>query len=335
MDLAGSGAPSEGRAAGVARHRALGRAAGFVLSAGFFVAAVLIVGRNWSAARGASLSHPGLVGAAVALNVLANALLCRAWRDIVAAAGPRLPYRLAARIWSRSQLTRFVVSAAPMGARAVLARPYGVTGAAASLSTLVEILWASSIGPLVVLATLPWWLPRAAGMGWVAWFALIPVLVLVVTLARPDALPRVAARALDLPVLERLARGRFAALRQDFRVSRGEVLRITGLLSVNAGLRLAAYLLVLAGLGVPVPTVALEAVGAFELGQLVGRLAIFAPGGIGPREGAIALVLAPLVGARVALLVPVIARAVEIGAELVFLGLAELAASREPAPRAL
>lgn len=96
---------------------------------------------------------------------------------------------------------------------------------------------------------------------------------------------------------------------------------VTGRYLAVVGLRVAATLVVFAALGGDVAGEAVRVAGAWGVGQLAGQLAVVAPGGLGAREGAAALVLAPALGGELALLLVALVRLGEICAELVGLAL--------------
>lgn len=271
----------------------------------------------------------GPLGLAVAANLVANDVLVRAWRAVLRAAGIALGQRAAAWIWALSQVARYALSAAQVGGRAVVGRPYGVTPAAGALTALVEIGWQTSITALLALATVPWWLATSASLRWLAWAAVAPAAVLVAGVAAPSALLRVLA---GLAEAVPFARARFAragdALRRvDLRPA--AALALTGRYALNSALRLVGVAALVGAVGGR-PGDLPRVVGAYALGQLAGRLVVFAPGGLGPREGVTALVLAPAVGGGPAVVVVAAVRLCEVVAEAVTLAAAR--AFRPPAP---
>lgn len=267
---------------------------------------------------------------AVSLNIVGNAVLTYAWREIVAVVGPRVPYRSAMWIWSSSQLARFAVSTAQAGARAVMASRYGVTAVAATATAVVELAWFSAFDGILLFVTLPWWLQVAEGWHWVAAVGAAPAIVVIVGIVRPDLLLRLAAWGLRLPGIRRVAGGNLAGSVEQVHVTPGISARITGYYLVNFLLRASAFAAVVAGTTGHILDILLFVVGASVFGQFIGRIAFFSPGGIGPREGATAFVLAPVIGAGPALIVVAAIRLAEVVAELIFLGVAR--AVREPSP---
>lgn len=287
---------------------------------------ILAIQARWSDVEEAGgLPGAAPVAAAVGLNVVGNLVLAYTWREIVAVVGPRIAFRSAMWVWSVSQLARFTLSTAQAGARAVMARRYGITTAVAGSTAVVELAWFSAVDAVLVFATLPLWLQVAQGWGWVAAVGALPAAVLVVGMVRPDLLLRMAAWALRLPGVRRIRGGTLAERVDEVQVSAGTSVRITAYFLGNFGLRLVAFLVVVAGTIGDLSGVLGIAIGAFVFGQFVGRIAVFSPGGIGPREGATALVLAPAIGAGPALVAVTAVRLAEIAAELLSLGLARAA----------
>ena len=289
-------------------RRLAGRGAGgcppvrWAASAAILAACVLAL-RGRVAAVDASGGLPGLgaFALAVSANAAANAVLVSAWRGLLAAAGAPLDGRVAARVWSSSQLARYAIGGAQFAGRAVAGRRHGVRASRGTMTALVEVGWSAAVTGAVALATAPWWLPPASSA--LAWAGALPVAALAVLLVRPD-----------LARLDGLDRGAAA--------------RITALYTLNATLRLAAFLALFAAVGGSVTAEGLRAAGALALGQLAGWAAVFAPGGLGPREGATALAVAPAVGGGPALVLVASTRLAELLAEALFAAAARL---RRPA----
>lgn len=299
---------------------------GWAVSATILVVAVGVLRQRWEAV-GQAGGLPGAAEAAVATLcfVGANAVLVLAWRSVVLATGAALSVGTAAWIWALSQLARYSLGAAQVGGRAIVGRRYGLTATTGAVTALVEVGWQLSITGAIALATVPWWLPGARGYAWLAWAGALPVALLVVGLIRPQTLLNGLVRLLALPPIARLTRGRAAGIKERVQLGRATAAKITGLFALNSGLRLTAFLAIFAALGGDVADDAALAVGAAAVGQLVGRLAVFAPGGLGPREAATALVIAPALGGGPALVLVAVIRLLEVVAELVFLGAARMA----------
>jgi hypothetical protein len=311
------------RPAPVGRRQVAGRVVAWLLSVGLLVVVGLALRDRWSDVRDVG-GLPGAVpiGIAVLVHGAANAVLASTWRNLAAVGGTRLPWRTASWVWALSQLARYGLSGAQVAGRAVVARRYGMTATSGGVSALVEVAWQVAINGVVLLATLPWWLPGADELSWVALAGVVPAAVLVMGSVAPVTLLRIVARAVAWGPVTRLTRGRWQLDVAGISLGRAEAARLTALFVLNAGLRFAAFVVILAAIGGPLPEVLPRAAGAFALGQFVGRIAVFAPGGIGPREGATALVIAPVLGGGGALLLVAVMRLTEVAGELAFLAAA-------------
>lgn len=283
-----------------------------------------------AAAAGALPAAPAMA-AATALHIVANLVLVEAWRGIVGLVGPRLPYGVAAWVWGASQLARYAVGGAQVGSRALVGRRHDLSGAVGAVTTLVEVVWQIAIAGAIVLATLPWW----AGHGFdaLAWLAAAPVLGLVAALAAPQTVLRPAAATLRrVPVVGRRVPPPDAPALAA--VTRRAVAVFTALQLLNTSLRLIALLVLFAAVGGDLSADGARAVGADAVGQFAGRVVVVAPGGVGPREGATGLLLAPVLGTAGAIVLVAAARLVEILAELLFLGAARALRTRARRPAA-
>lgn len=313
-------------------RRRWSRVLGWVLSLAILAATAALL-RDRFTAVGEAGGLPGVGPSLLAggLFLVANGVLADTWRRMVGLAGPLPGWGAAAWVWSVSQLARYTIGAAQIGGRAVMARRYGMTGTAGAVTALVEVGWQTSITAAMVLATLPWWLPGAGDLTWLAWVGALPVLVLVWGLVAPASLLAGIAAVLRTGPLHRLTRGRLDAAAGQVRLSRGAAASLTARFAGNSALRLVAFLLLYRAVGgqLDVDGVLL-ATGASAVGQLVGRLAVFAPGGIGPREGATALVVAPVIGGGPALVLVAATRLLEVLAELAFFLLARLTRPARP-----
>ncbi|MGH8929435.1 MAG: hypothetical protein ACRDZO_02050 [Egibacteraceae bacterium] len=292
------------------------RVVGWVVSAAVLAACVLALrGRASAVEAGGGLPGALPFAVAVGVNALANGVVVAAWRRILGAAGAPIPPRAAAWVWSVSQLARYMLGAAQVAGRAVVGRRYGLPAWAGGVTAVVEIGWSGAITATIALAAAPWWLGDAANLGWLAAAAAVPAAILAVGLARPEVLIGAVGR-----VLKRLGRRDAVGVR----LGRAAAARITGLYLLNSALRVGAFLVLFAAVGGSVARDGLRAAGALAVGQLIGWLAVFAPGGLGPREGATALAVAPAVGAGPALLLVAATRLAELLAEALFALVARL-----------
>lgn len=295
------------------RGRVLGLSAVLVV----LTAAVLVLrGRVAGVAGAGGLPGPAVGALVIGANLLGNGLLIDAWRRLVAAVGPTLGFPAAARVWTVSQLARYTVGAAQVAGRALAGRSYGVGAPAGALTTLVEIAWGMSLTAAVVLGTAPWWLPGAGELRWVALLAAVPTAVVVTGLIAPQRLLAGFGRVLRARPLRRIGGDRITAGLGTVRIDRRLITGVTVRYLAVIGLRIVAALALLGPVGGDLGQDGLRTAGAWALGQVVGALAVFAPGGLGPREGATALLMGPAIGLEAALLFVALLRLGELVAEL-------------------
>jgi hypothetical protein len=270
--------------------------------------------RNWDAIRqsGAAITlDPAALVAAAGIILATYAMLISAWRAVLLGWGERLAYPQAARIWTLSNLARYVPGRIwQIAGMAAMAREAGVSPWAAAGSAVVVQLLAIATGALVTGITAP-----QAGQ---------PALIAAAGLAAA----LVAAGLAWPPATRRLARLLTALTRREFRlepVAAGPLLLSTAVTTLAwGGYGLALYFFVQGVLGEPRIGV-VAAVGAFTASYLVGLLLVFTPGGLGVREGAIYALLAGPLGPAAAFVVMIGSRllmtATEVLAALVTLPL--------------
>jgi hypothetical protein len=141
--------------------------------------------RYWNdmASRAASVSVPTFLLAAVMFALFLFGVRAVSWRRILRGFGYPLPLAPAVRIWSTSELARYVpLSVWQVAGRVVLVRPYGVSAAACAASQVLELVIFLLANILVGVSCLAvygfrnvhgqarWWL--------VALVALVPLLVM-------------------------------------------------------------------------------------------------------------------------------------------------------------
>ncbi len=245
------------------------------------------LGGQWAAFRARALTlEPRWGGVAgSALLVLATyALHIESWRSLVRAWGDRLGFADAARIWSVSNLGRYVPGKVwSIGAMGVMARRAGVSPVAAAGSAVLGTVVNLAAGFVVLFLSgrdvLTALFPDAAGAA-----ALVPVLGVVGLAAVPVLLP-VAAR-----VAARAAGRAYAPVRLPVRV----------LLGVSAA-NVAAWVLYGVAFrwlaGALLPGLAGKwgvYIAVFAGSYLAGYLALVVPGGLGVRELTMAAALVRL-----------------------------------------
>jgi glycosyltransferase 2 family protein len=314
---------------GVARRRGVLAFAKFAALAVVLAWCVWYVWRHWADARLAlATTQPrwSLLAASAAVVLAAYAVLIQVWRSILAGAGEHLPYGPAARIWTVSNLGKYVPGKVwQMSAMALMAREQGVSGVAAAGSSVLSQLVTLVTGLAVTVMTGAGVLPDRRA-------AIAAALVSLVALA---VMP------VGLPIGERLLRrvtGRDVTFPRL--APRAFVVAVVG--STLGWLLLGtAFHLLGRGLGVvdlPLPA----SIAAFVGSYLAGFLALFSPGGVGVREGTMQGMLRGLgVPEGEALVLVVASRlwltVLEILPALVFIAAGGLRRSRArevPAPRA-
>lgn len=264
--------------------------------------------------------QPGLLLLSVA--ALAAVLLwgVAVWRMVIRRFGVEVPLRSLARAWFLANLSRYIPGVVwQFVSLAQLGPSLGLTPA----STVSTLLAHVAFSLLAAVALGAWLLPaELAG-------ELVPVLLairwaspLVVVLVHPAVVRwgiRLLGRVTRRPVLE-------------WRGSWPDGLWLLAVSAVSWGLYGVAFHLFLRSF-VPLPLSDLAAVTAINaLAFVVGYLVVIAPGGLGFKEGAIALLLAGLVPPAVAASLAIASRLWTIAAEV--LPAVFLARHRRPAPTA-
>lgn len=293
----------------------LWRVAQVVVGVAVVALAVHAVAGNWAAFRAQPLEwHIQWVPLAASVAVVWScyALLIEAWRRVVSSLDAQLRFLPAARIWTVASLGKYVPGKlwAVAGA-AMMATRAGVAAGIAVMAAIVLQVLAILSGVIAVAALGPSRL-RAAGAGadLAIWLAGAAAVAGVVALAWPPAV-RWGARLLP---------SRLGALRA---IPPGAlVLALAANLVAWAGYGL-AFVLLAHGL---LDEVALDwrtAILVFTSSYLVGLVALFAPAGLGPREGLLVLLLTGPLGPKVAVALAVATRlqltCTELGAALPFL----------------
>lgn len=229
--------------------------------------------QHWDEAQQAlaSTRPRWLLLAASALTVLAAyAVLIQVWRAILTGAGESLRYGSAARIWTVSNLGKYVPGKVwQMSAMALMAREQGVSGVAAAGSSVLSQLVTLVTGLAVTVMTGAGVLPdrRAA------------VFAAVVSLLALAVMP------VGLPIGERLLR---RATGRDVTFPRlAPRAFVIAVIGSSLGWLLLGTGFHLLGRGLGVIDLSLPAsIAAFVGSYLAGFLALFSPGGVGVREGA-------------------------------------------------
>jgi hypothetical protein len=218
---------------------------------------------------------------------IAYAVLIEAWRRVVLSMGERLPFFTAVRIWFLASLGKYIPGKVwAVAGAAVLAKRAGVDPSVAVAGALVLQALALASGAAAVALTArdafqamgPAALPIAAVLLGISAAGLIalgsqPFLDRISGLL-PSALPRV--RAVSAGILTMAFAANLLAW----------VLYGLALVLLTQG--------VLPGISLSLP----KAIGVFTCSYLAGFIALFAPGGLGPRESVFLLLLAGDIGLK-------------------------------------
>jgi hypothetical protein len=138
--------------------RALRRWIGLIITIGLFAAMAKPIVQRWHDVRGriAETSPLRFVIAAGMFALFLFIIRVVSWRRIIRGFGRKLPYPAAARIWSTSELARYLPGAIwQVFGRVYLVAPYGVDAATSSASQVLELTIFLLANIFVALACLP------------------------------------------------------------------------------------------------------------------------------------------------------------------------------------
>ena len=227
----------------------------------------------------------GLIAASLAMTWVMYLMLIHAWRAVLQTWGERLAWPTAIRIWFVSSLGKYVPGKLwALAAMAVMAERAGVSGAAATSSSVVMQLVSITTGVAVALWLLGAEVVASGAAYGMAGIAALAALSLVGT-----------AMVASERVMSGLGRlvGRPGSVRHvgPLALAHATIPSLIAWLGYGTAL----FLLVRGTL----PEVSLgwaTATGAFAASYIAGYLAVIAPGGMLVREGALILILGPVVG---------------------------------------
>jgi hypothetical protein len=277
--------------------------------------AIRALARNWDQLRAQPLEwqlRPGWLVLSLGLIWLMYALLILGWRSVLSGWGQQLDGWSAARIWILSSLGKYIPGKVwAVAGMALLSQQAGVAPWAATGSAVVMQVLAIGTGAAVAgLAGAHILESAQQGAGAVLALLVAGAIISVGLLLWPPFLRR----------LLRLAAPQAAGERQP--TGRGIVVGIATNIVAWLGYGLALWLL---GRGL-LPTSGLGlrlAIAVFTASYLAGFLALFAPGGIGVREGLFILMLQEPLGVGAATSLALASRllltAAELGAAVPFL----------------
>jgi hypothetical protein len=273
----------------------------------------------------ASISWPPLLAASL-LVLAAFVFMVATWSASLRWWNTAVPVLPALRIWSLSNLARFIPGGIwQFAGLAALAAEEGVSPVAATGAVLLQQIVLLATGIVVAATLAPAWIaPFAGGLPpWATITLTLTGLALLIVVI-PASLQPLSRR------FQRLVRRDVTLPRPTTRSFASYVL---ALVMPWVAYAVAFWLFALAMLNTSTPTF-LVAGGAFVASYVVGILAVFAPAGIAVREAALVAMLTPAIDARSALVLAIGSRlwmiVLEIVMALVVIGAYR---SRRTAPR--
>jgi hypothetical protein len=255
------------------------RALGAIITLAIFVGMLRPVYQKWGdvhAHLAESISWPFFAGAAMFAFFL-FVFRVISWRQIMIGLGHRLPVAASTRIWSTSELARYLPGVIwQVVGRVYLVRPYGVSGSVCSASQVLELsifLLANII--LAILCLLYYGVRNMGQEARPYLFAIMAVVPVLTLLLRPKffygVLNRVMARLKKPPMSRQVGYATLVRLL---------VWAMLGLLWQS----LAVWLVTRQALGGLPLTKWWVVAGSYCLAWCCGFLAFWAPGGLGVRE---------------------------------------------------
>ena len=245
---------------------------------------------NWEELRAQPVDwrlSPTWIAASIMMVFAGYATLIEAWRRVVQSMGERLGFLTAARIWFLASLGKYIPGKVwAVAGAAILARRAGVDPSAAVAGALVlQALALASGAAVVALTARESFQTMGAEVVFLAAALLATCLAGLVVLGSQSLLDRIN-RLLprSLPPLRAVSP---ATLATAFAANLfAWVAYGTALLFLTNG--------VLPDVRLSLP----QAIGVFTCSYLVGFIALFAPGGLGPRESVFLLMLAGDIGLK-------------------------------------
>lgn len=280
----------------------------FVVGAGLVGLAVRAVAVNWHGLRAQPIDwqlSPVWLVASVLVVFTSYAALIEAWRRVVLSMGEKLAFLQAARIWFLASLGKYIPGKVwAVAGAAVLAQRAGVDPSVAVAGALVlQVLALASGAAVVALTAREAFVSVGRGAEPVAAAIILLCIAGVAVLASQRVLDRIG-RLLpsSWPKLRAIPPGMVAA---------AFVANVLAWIGYGLALLLLTRgLLPDVGLSLP------QAVGVFTCSYLVGFLALFAPGGLGPRESVFLLMLAGDIGLKPAAALALASRLLLTGTEV-------------------
>jgi uncharacterized membrane protein YbhN (UPF0104 family) len=273
----------------VAQHR-LWRILQFVAGALLVALAARSVVANWHSLRDQPIEwriSTGWIAASVLVVFAAYAVLIEAWRRVVLSMGERLAFFQAVRIWFLASLGKYVPGKVwAVAGAAILAQRAGVDPSAAVAGALVLQALALASGAVAVALT-----AREAFQA--VGPSVVPLGLAVVALSVTGIF-----LLGSQPLLDRISRILPASLPRLRAIAPGMLVGAFLANVVAWGAYGVALIFLARGLLPDLHLSLPQAIGVFTCSYLVGFIAVFAPGGLGPRESVFLLLLAGDIGLK-------------------------------------
>jgi len=291
----------------VARPR-LWRALQFIAGALLVGLAIRAIAANWESLRAQPIEwqfSTGWIVASVMVVFASYAVLIEAWRRVVLSMGETLAFLTAARIWFLASLGKYIPGKVwAVAGAAVLAQRAGVDPSVAVAGALVLQVLALASGAAVVAVTAGEAF-QAVGQG------ATPIAVSVILLSLFGV-----AGLTSQPFLDRIGRLLPGSWPRPRAIPAGMVVAAFAA-NVLAWIGYGVALLLLARGLLPGVVLSLpQAIGVFTCSYLAGFVALFAPGGLGPRESVFLLLLAGDIGLKPAAALALASRLLLTGTEV-------------------
>jgi glycosyltransferase 2 family protein len=257
-----------------------------------------------------SLSVGSVIGS-IAAAIAGMACMMLSWRTLLRDLGSPLSLRSAIRVLFIAQLGKYVPGAVwATAAQVELGRGHQIPRQNSAVAATVSMLVSLATGLLVAAVALPLSSGHAVRTYWWA-FALAPLALIALYPPLTAFFLNLALRVLRRPPLER-------------HISGAGLSRAVGWSLAGWALYSVHMWLLVADVTGKAASVLLISAGAYALAWSVGFILIPFPGGVGPREAALTVVLAPVMPAGSAFAVAVVSRLVMTIADLAWAGVAFL-----------
>jgi uncharacterized membrane protein YbhN (UPF0104 family) len=267
--------------------------------------------------------------AASALVLAAFALMVLTWSASLRWWNASLSFLSALRIWSLSNLARFIPGAVwQFAGLAALAADEGISPVAATGAVLLQQVVLLATGVVVAVMMAPAWVaPIAGGLPPIATVMIAVLAVVLLVLGIPLAMPAIGRG------LSRVVKREFSWPRPSLSAFAGYTTALVLPWVIYAA---AFWLFARSLLGASAPPLEIAG-GAFVASYVAGIVAVFAPAGIAVREAALVALLAPVMDSRVALMLALGSRLWMIALEILMAAavVAVYRARGRPARRAI